>query len=403
MKLKLDYKKIATEVITASLIIIVSALAIISFIIISGQEVNIYKPNAKVDIIKGTTRVEEVLNILEGKYIGDIDVNGLIDGAVEGMFLKIDDPYTRYLTEEEYNEAVNSGKEEYTGIGVRLYRNNDTGILTVVSVMPNSPAKLADVQVGDLIIKVDDIDVAGGTNNNAADQIKGIPDTNVKLTIKRDDKIIEIIVKREKIIENNVESNMLEDNIAYIKILKFDNGVYDQFNAEYNELVTNKKAKGLIVDLRNNPGGFVSDTVKIADILVKEGVIVEEVFKNNNKKVYKSGANQITIPLVVLVNKNSASASEILAGAIKDLKQGTLIGEKTYGKGIVQAIIKLEGKGGISVTTAEYYTASGNKIHKKGIEPDIIVSLPIEYQNSEIIPFVKDTQLQKAINLILGK
>lgn len=403
MKLNLDYKKIASEVITASLIIIISGIAIVSFIIISGQDVNIYKPNAKVDIIKGTSRIEEVLNIIESKYMGEVDVNTLIDGAVEGIFSKIEDPYTRYLTEEQYKEETTSGNEEYTGIGVHLSRDTQTGYLTIISVMPNSPAKTAGILAGDIIIKIDDKEITGGTDNNASDLIKGLPGTNVKIVVKRGNEIIEKEVKREKIHENNVESKMLDGNIAYIKILKFDNGVYDQFNTEYTDLVINKKAVGLILDLRDNPGGFVEDTVKIADMLVKEGVILETVYKADNKKVYMSDKKQIEVPLAVLVNGNSASSAEILAGAIKDLNQGTLIGEKTYGKGIVQSIIKLQGKGGVSVTTAKYYTALGLEIHKKGIEPNIVVSLPEEIKKLQVIPLESDTQLKEAINIINKK
>lgn len=403
MKLKLDYKKIATEVITASLIIIISGIAIVSFIIISGQDVNIYKSNSKVDIITGTSRVEEVLKIIESKYMGEVDVNTLIDGAVEGIFSKIDDPYTRYLTEEEYNDEVNSGKEEYTGIGVHISRNTETGYLTIISVMPNSPAKAAGLLSGDVIIKIDGTEVTGDKNSKVSDLIKGETGTTVKIVVKRGNEIIEKDIKREKINESSVESKMLDGNIAYIKILKFDNGVYDQFNAEYTDLVVNKKAVGLILDLRDNPGGFVEDTIKIADMLVKEGVILETVYKADNKKVYTSDKKQIEVPLAVLINKNSASAAEILSGAIRDLKQGTLIGEKTYGKGIVQSIIKLQGKGGISVTTAKYYTASGVEIHKKGIEPNITVELPAEFKNSIIIPFENDTQLKEAIKVINTK
>lgn len=402
MKLNLDYKKILTEVLTASLIIVISAIAIISFIIISDQEVKIYKTNSKVDIIKGTSRIEEVLNILESKYVGEIDINTLIDGAVEGIFSKIDDPYTRYLTAEEYDAEVNSGKEEYTGIGVHLIRSPETGHLTITGVMPDSPAKKVGLLSGDIIIKIDDKEITA-KDTNASELIKGKIGTDVKLTIKRVTTIIDKTMKRDKIQENNVESEMLSENIAYIKILQFSNGVYDQFKTEYNSLVIDKKAIGLILDLRNNPGGFVEETVKIADMLNKEGVILETVYKNDNKQVYKSDSNQIKVPLAVLINGSSASASEILAGSVKDLKQGILIGEKTYGKGIVQSIIGLQGKGGVSVTTAEYYTASGNKIQKEGIKPDIKVTLPKAVQNLSVIPFDQDTQIKSAINYIKSK
>lgn len=403
MKLKdmnLDYKKIWTEVITASLIIIISAIAIISFIIISDQDVGVYEDNSKIAVTKGTDKIEEVLSLLQSKYMGKLDVNELVDGAIEGIFSKIDDPYTRYLTDDEYDELINSGNEVYSGIGVHISLNSKTEQLVIIGVMPNSPAKNAGIKAGDIILSVDGIEANVDNYNESVDRIKGKVGTTVVLKIQRDGKTKEYSIVRNNIEANNIESCVIKDNIGYIRIFEFSNGIYDQFKDEYNNLVSKQKVKALIIDLRNNPGGLVSDTVKIADMLVKEGIILKTVNSDGTTKVYTSGESHIEIPLAVLVNENSASASEILAGCIKDLQQGTIIGTTTFGKGIVQSVVKLDNGGAVSITTSKYYTASGIEIHKNGIEPNIVINLPKGVVNDMYISEKNDSQLKKAIEIV---
>lgn len=403
MKLKdmnLDYKKIWTEVITASLIIIISAIAIISFIIISDQDVGVYKDNSKIAVTKGTDKIEEVLSLLQSKYMGKLDVNELVDGAIEGIFSKIDDPYTRYLTDDEYDELVNSGNEVYSGIGVHISLNSKTEQLVIIGVMPNSPAKNAGIKAGDVILSVDGVEANIDNYNESVDRIKGKVGTTVVLKIQRDGKAKEYSIVRNNVEANNIESSVIKDNIGYIRIFEFSNGIYDQFKDAYDNLVSQQKVKALIIDLRNNPGGLVSDTVKIADILVKEGIILKTVNSDGTTKVYTSGESHIEIPLAVLVNENSASASEILSGCIKDLQQGTIIGTTTFGKGIVQSVVKLDNGGAVSITTSKYYTASGIEIHGNGIEPNIVVNLPKGVVNDMYISEKNDSQLKKAIEIV---
>jgi carboxyl-terminal processing protease len=403
MKLKdmnLDYKKIWTEVITASLIIIISAIAIISFIIISDQDVGVYEDNSKIAVTKGTDKIEEVLSLLQSKYMGKLDVNELVDGAIEGIFSKIDDPYTRYLTDDEYDELINSGNEVYSGIGVHISLNSKTEQLVIIGVMPNSPAKNAGIKAGDIILSVDGIEANVDNYNESVDRIKGKVGTTVVLKIQRDGKTKEYSVVRNNIEANNIESSVIKDNIGYIRIFEFSNGIYDQFKDEYNNLVSKQKVKALIIDLRNNPGGLVSDTVKIADMLVKEGIILKTVNSDGTTKVYASEESNIEIPLAVLVNENSASASEILAACIKDLQQGTIIGTTTFGKGIVQSVIKLDNGGAVSITTSKYYTASGIEIHGNGIDPNIVINLPKGVINDMYISEKNDSQLKKAIEIV---
>ena len=402
MKLNLDYKKIISEVITASLIIIISGIAIYSFIVISDQDVDVYNSSQKVDAIKGSNKIEEVLSIIQSKYMEDVDVNELVDGAIEGIFNSVEDSYTRYISAEEYTEMLESGNEEYVGIGVHIAQNANTGKMVIISVMPNSPAKEAGIISGDIVVSVDGKEVTKDNYSESVSALKGEEGTTAKLVIQRKDENLEKIVTRKKINANNVESSVISNDIGYIRILEFENNIYNQFKAEYEELVTNKKVKGLVIDVRNNPGGIVSETVKIADLLCGEGKIVETIYRDGSKKVYMSDKEKANLPIVVLVNENSASAAEILAGAIKDLKQGTLVGNTTFGKGIVQSIVPLSDGTAVSVTTAKYYTASGIEIHGNGINPDVKIDIS-EENRGLTVDFNTDEQLRKAVDILNGK
>lgn len=402
MKLNLDYKKIISEVITASLIIIISGIAIYSFIVISDQDVDVYNSSQKVDAIKGTNKIEEVLSIIQSKYMEDVDVNELVDGAIEGIFNSVEDSYTRYISAEEYKDMLESGNEEYVGIGIHIAQNANTGAMVIISVMPNSPAKEAGIISGDIITNVDDVEVTKENYSERVAALKGEEGTAAKVIIQRGEEKIEKNVVRKKINANNVESSVISNDIGYIRILEFENNIYNQFKAEYEELVNNKKVKGLVIDVRNNPGGIVSETVKIADLLCPEGKIVETIYRDGTKKVYMSDAKKADIPIVILVNENSASAAEILAGAIKDLKQGTLVGKNTFGKGVVQSIVPLSDGAAVSVTTAKYYTASGIEIHGNGIKPDVEIDISDENRGLTV-DFNQDEQLRKAVDIINSK
>lgn len=399
MKLKLDYKKIISEVITATLIIVISGIAIYSFIVISDQDVDVYKGSSKIDAINGTNKIQEVLSVIQSKYMGEVDVDNLVDGAINGIFDSIEDDYTRYITQEEYEEMLVSGNEEYVGIGVHISRNIATGNMVVISVMPNSPAKEAGIISGDIIKNIDGVEVTNDNYNECVDSLKGKEGTTATLLVQRGEENLTKTVTRKKITANNVESSVVEGKYGYIRILEFENNIYNQFKSEYNKLINDNKVQGLIIDVRNNPGGIVSETVKIADLLCREGKIVETIYRDESKKVYMSDKNCSSVPIVILVNENSASASEILAGAIKDLKQGTVVGKKTFGKGIVQSIVPLDNGGAVSVTTAKYYTASGVEIHENGIQPDIEVDIS-DVNRGLTVDLGHDEQVRKAIEVL---
>ncbi|MBR6689311.1 MAG: S41 family peptidase [Clostridia bacterium] len=397
----MDYKKIWSEVITASLIVVISAVAIISFMVISDQNVDIYNPSDKIAVSKGTDKISEVLNLIESKYMGEVDIEKLVDGAIEGIFENIDDPYTRYLTEEQFDEEINAGDEEYSGIGIHMGLNLSNGKVRVLGVMPETPAYKAGLKAGDIILEVGGTKLNKDNYNKASEKIKGKEGTYVKLLVERDGKEIEFSIVRKTINASNISSEVIKGTkIGYIKIFAFERNIYNQFKNEYDRLINKEKVEKLIIDVRDNPGGFVTDTIKIADLLCGEGLIIKEEYGDGTVKTFKSDKSASKVPFAILVNENSASASEILAGSIKDLKAGKVIGTKTFGKGIMQSYIELENGGGVAITIAKYYTASGNEIHGVGIEPDIKVELPKGTSIDYKVNPNTDLQLKEAINAL---
>lgn len=403
-KIHLDKSKIISNVIVCTLSIVSSAVIIMCLWTVaepkfSGSE-SVVNENSKY-----MARIEEALKKIKSKYIDidDVNIDELIDGAIEGMANATSDPYTRYVSDEEFNDIATSGAETYGGIGVHLTFDSNANAIMVLGVMPNSPALSSNMKAGDLIVKVNDIIVNKENYQQCVDNMKGEENTTVKLSIKRDDELIEKDVTRKVINSSNVESEVLDSKIGYIKIWAFENKVYEQFKGEYDKLIS-QGVKGLIIDLRNNPGGLVNETIDILDLLLPEGDVLKLVYNDGREKAYKcKNKDEIQIPLALVVNSRSASAAEILSGAIKDSNKGVIVGDKTYGKGIVQEVEKLGERGALSITVAKYYTMSGVEIHKNGIEPNISVSLPDDLKNEMAIPRKSDTQLQKAIEYILEK
>lgn len=400
---KNNKEKFISKFVIISLTVILSIVIIGAMILVALSVINNNKIKRNDDYSSYMTRIEDALKMIKSKYIEDVDTEKLVDGAVAGIAEATGDPYTRYMDEEEYEEMLNSGTETYGGLGVHITYDIDTQGIVILGIMPNTPAEEADLKIGDIILSIDGTVVNSKTYYECVDKLKGEPNTEVKLILKRDNEAIEKTVKREEILPNNVESQIMNDDIGYIRIWSFDNNVYKQFKTEYDKLKS-KNIQGLIIDVRNNPGGLVSDTISILKEMLPKCDIVKLVYKDESERVYKcDGKNHINIPVAVLVNSKSASASEILASAIKDSGVGVLVGTKTYGKGIVQEIQSLDGKGALSITVAKYYTASGTQIHKNGIEPDIYVDVPEEYSKSSSIPRDKDPQLIKAIEYINSK
>lgn len=335
---------------------------------------------------------------IQDNYLREVTQEDLYVGQLKGMVAALDDPYSEYLTREEYNELMEDTSGRFFGIGV--YINAQDGYINVVSPIKNTPAEKAGLRSGDKIIKVNGDDISGANATEASKKIKGEKGTKVTLTILRiEDEVantFDVDVIRDEITVITVESKIIENDLLYVGISQFNEQTYSEF-MEATKLITNA-TKGIILDLRNNPGGLLSTSTAIADVLLPEGIIVYTERKGKVKDdQINSDAKYIDLPMVVLINEGSASASEIISGAIRDFDRAMLIGQKTFGKGVVQTIDNFSTGDGIKLTISEYFTPKGTSIHGKGIEPDISVelddpSLIIGLENIE-----KDNQLQRAI------
>ena len=292
-------------------------------------------------------------------------------------------------------------KGNFVGIGIYMTTDKETNLIKIVETIKDSPAEEVGLKAGDLIKTVDGEKYTAESLDKISSKIKGTEGTKVKLEIIRDNETKEFEITRRKIIVNQVEGEVLENNIGYIKISSFDETTSSEFKEKYNEL-NGKGIKSLVIDLRNNGGGIVVEALKIADLIADKGsTLLYEVNKNGKEQVKKSSNNPIVnVPIVVLVNENTASSSEILAGALKDLGKAKIVGTKTYGKGVIQEVLSRPDGSGLKITTEKYLTPNKTEIHKIGIEPDEKVELPKEITSIRDLNKDNDTQLKKAIEML---
>lgn len=333
-------------------------------------------------------------------YKEDVDKDAMVDGIFKGMVESLGDPYSEYYSKEELESLYQDSLGVYYGVGAYVSLDTATGFAKVSGIIADSPAEEADLRAEDIIYKVDDVDVTGMTLQKTVSLIKGDENTTVKLTLIRDGKEIEKEVTRRKVESPTVKFEMLDDGMAYIQITEFDTVTVDQFT-EAMAMARGNDMKGLILDLRSNPGGNLSSVVSIAKQMLPKGLIVYTEDRDGNREEYScDGSKELDVPMVVLVNGNSASASEILAGAIKDYGIGTLVGTTTFGKGIVQRPIELSDGSAVKLTISSYYTPNGINIHGIGIEPDVECEFDSErYYRDEAY----DNQLEKAKEVLLQK
>ena len=347
----------------------------------------------------GTTGIETTLayirTLLEEDYIGQLDDEQMIETAIKGYVAGVGDEYTEYYTEEEMNAQYETAMGNYVGIGIYMIVNYEEGTIEVVEPMENSPALEAGMQEGYMIMSVNGGELTPENVRDLSNDIKGEEGTTVKLGIKRGEETLEIEVERRRIEVSHIESRMLENNIAYIQVLDFDGGTAKEFKENYEDL-KEQGATSLIIDIRGNGGGVVDEAIDMLEMICdKDSTLLIETDKNGNEEIIKSEENPIIdVPVIVLLNGNSASASEIFAGALKDNEKATILGTKTYGKGVIQTLLRLPDGSGLKMTTEEYCTPNRNKINKIGIEPNITVELP---ENIEEVTEENDTQLQRAI------
>ena len=346
---------------------------------------------------KKAGEIEELINAY---YLDEIDGQKVEDTMYTGMVAGLEDPYSVYYSKEELESMEESISGAYSGIGATLTQDPDTGDLSVVSCFDGTPAQEAGLQPGDVITGWNGNSVEGMELSELVSKIKTDPEEQLTLEIERDGETLEVELTRREVQIPTVEYEMLDDQIGYIRLVEFDEVTADQFKEALEDL-ENQNMKKLIIDVRNNPGGVLQVVCDMLDQLLPEGLIVYTEDKNGNRKEYTSDEeHQFTKPLAVLANENSASASEIFAGAIRDYGIGTIVGTTTFGKGIVQRTFYLSDGTGVKLTVAKYYTPKGHDIHKKGITPDVETELDEELKNQSSISHEEDNQLQKAIEVL---
>lgn len=355
------------------------------------------KTNNK-DISKKLNQYRE---IIDKYYLGDVDETKLEEGAIKGYIEGLDDPYTEYISKEDMDSYLDDTMGNFVGIGIYMIKNTKYDKIQVLSTIKGSPAEEAGIQSGDLILSVDGIEYKADDMTAVSNKIKGEEGTKVTIELLRGSENIKYELTRSKVKVNQVEGKVLSNDIGYIKFTSFDETTAEDFKKQYQELAK-KNIKSLIIDLRNNGGGIVDQALEIADYIAdKDSVLLYEVDKNNKETVRKAKTDPIiNMPIVILTNENTASASEILAGALKDLGKAKTVGTTTYGKGVIQQILKLNDGSGLKITIEEYQTPNKNKINKVGIEPDEKVELPDSVESIFTIKESEDTQLQKAIDML---
>ncbi len=344
----------------------------------------------------------ELMDLVDYGYFEEYDVQDMLDGAANGLLLGLGDPYTFYYTPEEYAELWEEDEGEYAGVGIQISTSYLTGLCTISRVFDNGPAREAGVQKGDILYMVEDLYVNSSTVNDAVDIMRGTPGTSVHVVFLRGTEEIAFDLIRAQITVNRIDYGMLNDEIGYIYLYEFAGDCAVEFQKAVNELQA-KGAKGLIIDLRDNPGGWVDDAEKIGDIFLDKGTLCYLEYNDGNREYYKTKDGKVNMELVILMNEHSASSSEILTGALKDRANATVVGVQSYGKGIVQTVVELNGGAGMQMTIAQYYTPNGNAVHKVGITPDVVVELPAGDNGMYDFGDLADPQLSKAFEIMQQK
>lgn len=349
---------------------------------------------------------EELYNTIDDYYLNEIDNNKLQDGIYKGMVDSLGDQYTVYYNAEEYKQFTTSSSGTYCGIGVAVSQNASTGAITVVKTFKKGSGEKEGMLPGDIIYKVKGKKIEGLELSKVVSQIKGEEGTYVKVTVLRDGKEIEFNLERRKLEIDTVTYRIEEKDgkkIGYIAVSEFDEVTASQFKNAIAEL-EKEGIKGLVIDLRDNPGGLLDVTCEMLDRMIKKGILVYTVDKNG-KRIDEEATDNLSFdkPVAILVNGNSASASEVFSGAMKDYNVATLVGTKTFGKGIVQSIVPFGDGSAMKVTVSRYYTPNGINIHGTGIEPDVEVKLNEKAIKDGKLDRKEDNQLDKALDVIIDK
>uniref|UniRef100_UPI0040274B34 S41 family peptidase n=1 Tax=Agathobacter sp. TaxID=2021311 RepID=UPI0040274B34 len=364
------------------------------------------KQTEKSDILTNKTvkKIDELMSYIDLYYNDDYDEEDIRNAIYAGTLEGLGDPYSVYYTADEYKDMQINTSGNYYGIGAALSQDAKTKEVTISKVYEGTPAEEAGLKDGDQIIKVNDTESTSKELSALVQEIRGEEGTTVHLQVYRasNNKTFEIDVERKNVELPSITSKMLDGGIGYIQISEFQSKTDEQFKSALADL-KKQGMKSLIVDVRSNPGGLINAASNILDQILPEGTVVYTEDKYGKREDYTSDSNCLDCPIAVLVNENSASASEIFAGAIKDYNYGTLIGTKTFGKGIVQTVFPLEDGDAVKITTAKYYTPKGNYIHGVGIEPDIELTYKYSGPEDEAYDMKYDNQVQKAIEVLNGE
>ena len=364
-------------------------------------QTNLVSSSEKDDIYKKIDIFSEVLDKINKEFVDDVNQSEAMDAAINGVLQSLD-PYSAYMTPELYESMQTETSGEFGGLGIEV--SMEAGVIKVITPMDDSPAAKAGVKAGDYIVRINDIQVQGKSLSEAVDIMRGPVGTDIEITVRRrgERKALIFNITREKIKVASVKSEILEDQTGYIRLTSFNENSGDQIKDKIKEFKKNEKIQNYILDLRNNPGGLLSQAIKITDFFIDSGEIVSTKSKRKyeSRKFFAKKGDLIDgNTIVVLINYGSASASEIVAGALKDHKRAIIIGENSYGKGSVQSIIPLKNKGAIRLTVSKYYLPSGKSISEIGVSPDIEVA---EGSSNFRINTDSDNQLQFALKLLNG-
>lgn len=401
-KRQLRYRYIIVTVMVSCIVAVVSIAATYYYLCINGKidlfgKLNVAEDSSADETISAISQsLKSFRSVIDNYYIGEIDESKLLDHTIKGYVNGLDDEYSEYMTAEEWEEYQISALGNYVGIGIYMTVNKD-GNIVVSSPIKDSPAEKAGIKKEDIIVEVDGENVLGMDSELVSSKIKGESGTTVHVKVARNNEYLEFDIVRQEIKVYHVESEMMEGNIGYISLITFDTGCAEELKNVLKDL-EDKGAKKIILDLRYNTGGLVDEALKIANYFIsKDSDILITVDSSDNKVVTKTEENNITdVELVVLVNEYSASASEILVGALKDNERAKIVGTTTYGKGVIQNVFSLVDGSVLKLTVAEYFTPNENKIHKTGITPDYEVELPDVESDQEF----EDTQLNKALEIL---
>ncbi len=395
------YKIIMLVVLVAFITFLITSIAFYQYFV-KGDSLSKYLTLMTSDESQDISQTLDTYRaVIDKYYLGEIDEESLKEGAIKGYIEGLGDPYTEYISKEDMQDYLEDTMGNFVGIGIYMVEDTETNRIMVLTPIKNSPAERAGIMPGDYIISVNGEECTGDDLTVISTKIKGEEGSTVKLQILRGEETLDFEIARENIVVNPVEGEVLENNIGYIEFSSFDEGTAEQFKTKFEELQS-QGITSLIIDLRNNGGGIVDEALQIAGYIAdKDSVLLYEVDKDNNETVEKNESDPIiNMPVIILTNENTASSSEILAGALKDLGKARTVGTKTYGKGVIQQILTLPDGSGVKITTEKYLTPNRTEINEIGIEPDETVELPEEVENVLNVERSQDTQLQKAIEML---